>query len=167
MSSFFSTIQDKKVYLKEKDRLVWKRSKDGCFSVKSFYGVSEGLRVGSFPRKMIWNSCLPTKVSFFAWEVWWGKIFSTDQCKKRDRQLANRCPLCEDDKGNIDHLLLTVNRLENFGPSCLLFLESTGCFLAQLGRLYLVGKTILQEKSTRRNGWQPPCAFFGQLEGNE
>ena len=27
------------------------------------------------PVKMIWNPLVPTKMGFFVWEVWWGKIF--------------------------------------------------------------------------------------------
>ena len=63
--SLLSTIQEKMVFPEEKDKLMWNPSKDGCFSVKSLYGVLEGRREGLFPRKMIWNSCLHTKVSSF------------------------------------------------------------------------------------------------------
>ena len=58
-----------------------------------------------FPRNLIWNSCIPTKVSFFAWEAWWGKVLTMDRLKKRDIYLASRCPLCEREE-SLDHLLL-------------------------------------------------------------
>ena len=35
-----------------------------------------------------------TKVGFFAWKVWWGKILTTDQLSKRGFPLASRCPFC-------------------------------------------------------------------------
>ena len=46
------------------------------------------------------------KVSVFTWEVWWGKVLTMNQLKKRGFQLVSRCPLCKEDKENLDHLLL-------------------------------------------------------------
>ena len=43
---------------------------------------------------LIWNPLVPTKVGFFVWEVWWGKILTMDQLKKRGFSLASRCPFC-------------------------------------------------------------------------
>ena len=77
--SFLSTIQDKRAHLDEKDKIVWKLSKKGCFTITSLYGALEGRGEDSFPRLMIWNPCVPSKVCFFAWEVWWGKIMTLDQ----------------------------------------------------------------------------------------
>ena len=85
-------------------------SKEGCFSFKSLYGVLEGVRMGPSPRNIIWNPYLPTKVSFFAWEVLWGRVMTLDQFKKRGRHLINRCPLCDEDEENIDHLLLLCKK---------------------------------------------------------
>ena len=106
MCSLFSTIQDNKVHPEEEDRLVWNQSKDGCFSVKSLYGVLERLREGPFSRNLIWNFCLPLKVSFFCLGSVVGEILTMDKLKKMGRHLANRCPLCGKDGENIDHLFL-------------------------------------------------------------
>ena len=27
---------------------------------------------------LLWNPCVPTKVGFFAWEAWWGKVLTLD-----------------------------------------------------------------------------------------
>ena len=43
--------------------------------------------------KMLWNPIVPTKVGFFAWEVWWGKILTMNQLQKRGFSLASRCTL--------------------------------------------------------------------------
>ena len=43
---------------------------------------------------------------FFAWEVWWGKVLTMEQLRKRGFQMASRCPLCGRAKENLDHLLL-------------------------------------------------------------
>ena len=65
----------------------------------------EGMREGIFPRNMV-GARLPTKVSFFASKVWWCKILTVDQLKKRVRHLANRCLCYGDDEENFDFLLL-------------------------------------------------------------
>ena len=106
MCSFLPTIQDKRVFLNEKDKIVWKLSKEGCSTVKSLYGVLEGRREDSFPILMILNPCVSSKVCFFAWEVWWEKNLTLDQLQKRSRHLTNRCTLCGEAEENIDHLLL-------------------------------------------------------------
>ena len=106
MCSFLSTIQDKRVCLNEKDKIVWKLSKEGCFTVKSLYGALEGRGEDSFPRLMILNPCVSSKVCFFAWKVLWEKILTLDQLQKRDRHLTNRITLCGEAEENIYHLLL-------------------------------------------------------------
>ena len=49
---------------------------------------------------------MPPKVCFFAWEVWWGKVLTMEQLRKRDFQMASWCLLCGRTKENLDHLLL-------------------------------------------------------------
>ena len=39
----------------------------------------EPVSTGCFPMKIIWNSSVQPKVSFFAWEVSWGKVLTLDQ----------------------------------------------------------------------------------------
>ena len=48
--------------------------------------------------------CAPKGV-FFAWEIWWGKVLTMEQLRKRGFQMASRC-LCGRTKENLDHLLL-------------------------------------------------------------
>ena len=47
---------------------------DGLFSVKSLYRALQPVSLVSFPLKIIWNSCVQPKLSFFAWEASWGKF---------------------------------------------------------------------------------------------
>ena len=83
-----------------------KGDKDGLFTVKANYKMLEGRNTRAVPLKMLWNSCVPPEVNFFAWEVWWGKVLTLEQLKKRGFQLANRCLLCGKDEESLDHLLL-------------------------------------------------------------
>ena len=56
-------------------RIGWcgKRQRMICFQLNLFLmSWRVGGSAAPFPKKMIWNPCVPTKVGFFAWEVWWG-----------------------------------------------------------------------------------------------
>ncbi|RVX20823.1 Protein HUA2-like 3 [Vitis vinifera] len=103
---FLVTLQGKKVVTNMEDRVQWEEAKDGLFSVKSFYSTLEGSRVVPFPYSIIWSSCAPPKVGFFAWEASWGKVLTLDQLKKRRWSLPNRCLLCCAADETIDHLLI-------------------------------------------------------------
>ena len=58
------------------------------------------------PFKMMWNPIVPTKVGFFAREVWWGKVLTMNQLKKRGLSLASRCPLCKEVEEAIEYFLI-------------------------------------------------------------
>ena len=91
---FLCTVSTKSLSPLSDDRLRWNGVKNGMFSVKSSYDLLEGGRQQLVPVKMIRNPLVPTKVGFFVWEVWWGKILTMDQLKKRGFSLASRCPFC-------------------------------------------------------------------------
>ena len=83
-----------------------KGKKNGSFSVKTCFDLLEGGSQQSVPIKMLWNPTVPTKVGFFAWEVWWGKILTMDQLKKRGFSLVSRCAFCGKDEEFLEHLLI-------------------------------------------------------------
>ena len=58
------------------DSLVWKDSKEGNFSVKSFYTFLKLEGERDFSMKVIWNSWIPTKMKFFAREAVWDRILT-------------------------------------------------------------------------------------------
>ena len=64
------------------DKLWWKETKSGSYSIKSCFDLLEGRRQHRVPFIMLWNSIVPTKVGFFTWEVWWGKVLTMNQLKK-------------------------------------------------------------------------------------
>ena len=70
---FLHAIQVKRVHPNEKDLMLSKETKDGRFSVKWFYGVLDCSNAVLFPHSIIWNSWIPTKVGFFAWEASHGR----------------------------------------------------------------------------------------------
>ena len=88
------------------NRVLWRKTKCGKFSIKSLY---KALILGppvSFPSTVIWKVCVQPRVSFFGWETLWGKALALDQLKKKGWPLANKCYLCQRHKESIDHILL-------------------------------------------------------------
>ena len=55
------------------DTMVWLETKDGDFSIWSFYSSLASRRVEPFPYGTVWNSWAPITTSFFAWEATWAK----------------------------------------------------------------------------------------------
>ena len=107
MERFLVTIQERRLNHNLEDRVLWKETKDGIFSVKSLYSALDSRSAVLFPKSIIWSPCVPTKVSFFcAWEAFWGKVLTLDQLKKRGWTLANRCFLCCVEEESIDHILI-------------------------------------------------------------
>ena len=50
----------------EKDRLLWKGDKNVLFIVKATYVHLTGRNTRKMPMKMLWDSCVALKMSFFA-----------------------------------------------------------------------------------------------------
>ena len=101
-----STLQGKRLAASLEDRVVWKVSKNGIFSVKSLYNSLNPSYAVPFPWSIIWSPCVPTKVGFFAWEASWGKVLTQDQLKRRGWILANRCFLCCVEEETINNILV-------------------------------------------------------------
>ena len=83
VQDFIAIVQNKKIAPTVEDRLVWKRSTDGTYSVKSCFDLLEGESCSLAPSKLFWNSNVLSKVGFFAWEVWWDKVLTMNQLKRR------------------------------------------------------------------------------------
>ena len=74
----------KRVNIFEEGKVWWTETKSGKFSIKSFYKVLESDSSVYFPMKIIWNSCVQPKVSFFAWEALWGKTLLWTKFRRED-----------------------------------------------------------------------------------
>ncbi|KAL6324547.1 hypothetical protein AAG906_013359 [Vitis piasezkii] len=62
---------------------VWLGSKNGNFSVKSYYSFLVNGGMTPFPHGIVWNSWASVRVSFFAWEATWARILILDQLRRR------------------------------------------------------------------------------------
>ena len=141
--------------------MLWKETKDGIFSVKSLYSILDSRRGVQFPINIIWNPCVPTKVGFFAWEAFWGKVLTLDQLKKRGRCLANRCFLCYKEEESIDHILIQCSKARVLWE--LLFaLFGVSWVLPYSVRDTLSGWSGFNMGKKRRKVWKaaPSCIFW-------
>ena len=98
-------LQANRVYRDVEGRVIWTVLRIENFSVKSFYYVLEPSDCLLFPRSIIWRSCVPPKMAFFAWEATWGKPLTFDQVQRRGFSFANKCFLCHSEEKTIDHIL--------------------------------------------------------------
>ena len=69
VQSLLHAIQVKRVHSNQEDMMLLKETKDGRFSAKCFYGVFDCSVAVLFSHSIIWNTWIPTKVGFFAWEA--------------------------------------------------------------------------------------------------
>ena len=107
---FFLGLNGKRVQQAVEDRVVWRETKCGKFSLKSLYKSLVSGPPASFPSSAIWKVYVQHRVSFFGWEATWGKALTLDQLQKREWSLANRCYLCQRHKKSIDHILLHCDK---------------------------------------------------------
>ena len=91
---FLLRLQGRRVCSDVEDQVVWTKAKDRRFSIKSLYKALESERLGDFPSRVIWNSLVPPRVSFFVWEATWNNALTLDRIQRRGLSLANRCYLC-------------------------------------------------------------------------
>ena len=115
VESLITRVRGRKINLVEEYKMVWKATKDGSYTVKSNLYVLEGGRGAEpFPKRLVWNKLVPTKVGFFVWEACWGKVLTLDQLKRIGFSLANRFYRCGEEEENIDHLLIHCLKIRTF-----------------------------------------------------
>ena len=89
-----------------KDKMIWKGDSSGCFTIKAYFNFLEGESPWPAPIKILWNHYAPSKVGFFTWEAWWGKVLTTTQLKKRGFHLVSKCPFCGKEEEELEHILI-------------------------------------------------------------
>ena len=64
--NFISLINSSRVNQRERDKIFWTVDKKGEYLVKACYRLLEGGIACSLLEGIIWNNCIPPKVSVFA-----------------------------------------------------------------------------------------------------
>ena len=116
--------------------------------VKIFYTFLKPEEEGDFLMEVVWNSRVPMKMAFFAWEAVWRSILTLDRLKRREWSLANRwSPQMEEETTNHTLLHCVKGLVE---PAIFAFWSGMG-----------ITKEGLWGKTQREVWRQPHCAYFG------
>ncbi|OVA17172.1 Reverse transcriptase zinc-binding domain [Macleaya cordata] len=88
------------------DSRVWRWEKGGVFSVESCYAAIHKGGIENFYHNSIWDTLIPTKISFFIWLVHHNSAPTQDILAKKGMIIVNRCYLCRSDGESVNHMLL-------------------------------------------------------------
>ena len=143
------------------DKILFKGSKNDAFSVQSMYRVLDCSPQVAFPFRTIWNPVIPPRMGFFALEASWGKVLTLDQLKRHGRALANRCFLCEEDKEDMNHLLLHCKKVRMLWDLFLSIVGTSWVFPDSVIQMLLSWQGAPVSKK-RKNIWiaAPLCLFW-------
>ena len=64
------------------NKVCWKPARNRGFEVRGYYSSFYPPTLVSFPWRMIWQSKVPPRVTFFSWSTSLGKILTTDNLRK-------------------------------------------------------------------------------------
>ena len=159
--TFLFQLQGHSVNRKQDDRLVWKGDGKGRFSVEALYSLLELDSATPFLVGVIWNSWVPSKVSFFALESYWGKVLTLDQFQRRGWSLVNRCTLCKEESESIDYILLHCAKARILWLLVLSLFGIPWVIFASVWDTLLVWQGSFVERSSRK-AWRvaPLCIFW-------
>ncbi|RVW51870.1 putative ribonuclease H protein [Vitis vinifera] len=161
---FFVALNRKQIQQGVDDRVIWRETNCGKFSVKSLYKSLVSGHPISFPSSAIWKVTVQPRVSFFWVGSNVGKALTLDQLQRRGWALANKCYLCQRHEESIDHILLHCDKArELFGCCFSLCSGCSGCCQPRLRRRFRGGMGLLWGRRGRVFGKQVLCAFFGRF----
>ena len=83
MDDFFRFLASNLPSRIDGDRLKWKLTKNGDFTIRSYYHKLHGSSSIVFPWKGIWKVKAPWCVSFFVWTATWDRVLTGDNLRLR------------------------------------------------------------------------------------
>ncbi|RVW67633.1 hypothetical protein CK203_063058 [Vitis vinifera] len=109
VDALFGRLHNYSIVLGTFDAMVWLETKDGVFSVRSFYSSLASRRVEPFQHSTMWNSWPLLELAFFLG----GNLgyLTQDQFKRRGWRMPNRCYMCKAKAETGDHLLLHCSKV--------------------------------------------------------
>jgi hypothetical protein len=87
------------------DKICWRLPEGAQFSFGSYFRSMSGSIAVSFSWKLIWKSCVPSRVAFFFFRAL-GKILTVDNLRRRHIVVLDWCCICKCNGESVDHLLL-------------------------------------------------------------
>lgn len=90
----------------QEDEVVWKWTKEGKFTVKSFYNERVGGPYIGMEISKVWTIKAPTRVQVFIWFMLQDKILTIQNLKRRGWEMPNRCSLCCKQEETVKHMFM-------------------------------------------------------------
>lgn len=84
MKHIFLRLQEKEINKGGEDKVIWFETRSRTFFVKTLHSILELGRLAPFLVGVVWNSWVPLKVSFFAWEKTLGKSSNIRSTSKEE-----------------------------------------------------------------------------------
>jgi hypothetical protein len=109
----------------ESDRLVWRWTADGQYSVRSAYRAYFSGWTTLVGAKELWRANVPSKVKFFFWLALHGRLWTAERRRRHGLQPCVTCALCDQLDETTDHLLC----------SCVFSREVWSCLLLAMNSL--------------------------------
>ena len=88
------------------DRMRWKLTKNGDFTIHLYYHKLHGSFSIVFPWKGIWKVKAPRRVTFFVWKTALDKILTGDNLRLKGFDFVDWCIMCRCCGEIADYLLL-------------------------------------------------------------
>ena len=106
VNDFFHLLASNSPLATNGDRMRWKLTKNGDFTIQSYYHKLHGSFPFTFPWKGIWKVKAPRHVSFFVWTATWDRILTGDKLRLKGFDFIDWCIMCRCCGETVDHLLL-------------------------------------------------------------
>ena len=106
VDDFFRFLTSNLPLVIDGDRIRWKLTKNGDFTIRSYYYKLHGSSSVAFPWKGIWKVKAPRRVSFFVWIAAWDRILMGDNLWFRFFDFVDWCIMCCCCGEIVNHLLL-------------------------------------------------------------
>ena len=94
VDDFFRFLTSNLPFVIDGDRMRWKLTKNGDFTICSYYHKLRGSFFVVFPWKCIWKVEAPRRVFFFVWTVAWNRILMGDNLLLRRFDFVDWCIMC-------------------------------------------------------------------------
>lgn len=118
------------------DCKVWTASKDGVFSVASFFWASSRISPSISPFFRVWKLKAPPRVLAFGWLVLQGGILTVDNLRCRRKIIMNACPMCLADEETVHHFLLYCSVAQELWIGVLSWFDCSWIFPHSINELF-------------------------------
>ncbi|KAL0413376.1 UNVERIFIED_CONTAM: hypothetical protein Sradi_1539300 [Sesamum radiatum] len=125
------------------DCLIWHSYSKGVFTVKSAYQLAMKISELDMPSSssssgptadwsFVWKCSIPNKIKVFGWKACRNALATLSNLARRRVYVENYCPLCSDQKEDLQHILLYCHFARQVWALSLLPTQTIGAFTGDI-----------------------------------